>query len=261
MQVQNACLARAVLEHLHVDPAGMRHFYWPCRMETFAVPVRGADAPRAAASGAAGGPATVTTVLDGCHNEDSVRLFLSGLRDEYPARTHALLVLFGAGMEKYLGEMVRHLFSLADGVVFVQSGHFKALSEADLVVAAEGVEGVGAAALRLKLLNFDDDNGSTRGSGSSSGSSSSSGVRPCGGCGPATHGPRGRKAEGTVADRLQWAVSHAALETEVRGRTVVVAVCGSLFAAADARVALYNRCPDLFADDDWVRHCDPPIPP
>jgi len=251
VQVQNACLARAVLEHLNVDPAGMRDFYWPCRMETFAVPVPSRH---------------VTVVLDGCHNEDSVRLFLAGLRHEYPPRTHALLVLFGAGMEKYLGEMLRHLFALADGVVFVQSRHFKALSEADLVAAAVGVEGVGTAALQVKLLNYvdDDTGGSSSSSSSSSGhsnrnSGSSSSASPCGGCGPATHGPRGRKAEGTVPDRLQWAVAHADIETDVRGRAVVVAVCGSLFAASDAREALYSRCPALFADDDWVRECDPPI--
>ena len=58
-QVDNACLAAAVLKHLGVSTEGMSQFYWPCRMEMFTV------------NG-------VTVVLDGCHNGDSVQKFLQG---------------------------------------------------------------------------------------------------------------------------------------------------------------------------------------
>ena len=36
----------------------------------------------------------------------------------------------------------------------------------------------------------------------------------------------------------------------------VVVVCGSLFAAADARSSLYNLHPHLFKGDDWVKEGD-----
>ena len=186
-------------------------------------------------------------VLDGCHNEDSMQLFLDGLRRQYPPATHTLLVLFGAGMEKYLGEMVTRLFAVANAVLFVQSRHFKSLPEAELYSSA--IPTVGKPMLREKLLNYVNY-------GASTGVEADAG---CGSCGPSTYGPRVRKHEGTVGDRLQWAINHADLETQVRGKRVVVAVCGSLFAASDAREALYSRHPGLFREDDWVRTSDPPL--
>ena len=45
----------------------------------------------------------------------------------------------------------------------------------------------------------------------------------------------------------------------MKGKPVVIAVCGSLFACSDAREALYHRCPELFRDDDWVREADPSL--
>jgi len=51
VQVENACLAAAVLRHLNVSCSGMKDFYWPCRMEAFHL------------DGS-------LVVLDGCHNED-----------------------------------------------------------------------------------------------------------------------------------------------------------------------------------------------
>jgi folylpolyglutamate synthase/dihydropteroate synthase len=263
VQAQNACLARAVLDFLRVDASGMRDFYWPCRMEAFAVPVEEAltemakmhaelygsssSSSSSGGGGSSGASATVTVVLDGCHNEDSMRLFLDGLRRQYPPASHSLLVLFGAGMEKYLGEMTTRVFAVADAVLFVQSRHFKSLPEAELFSAA--VATVGMQTLRAKLLNYVE----------SDASGSAAGGVGCGGCGPSSHGPRVRKHEGTVGDRLQWAVNHADLETQVRGRRVVVAVCGSLFAASDAREALYSRHLGLFDEDDWVRHSDPSL--
>jgi folylpolyglutamate synthase/dihydropteroate synthase len=60
-QVDNACIAAAVLKHLGIPTDGMSQFYWPCRMETFTVGKN-------------------TVILDGCHNGDSVQKFLSGIK-------------------------------------------------------------------------------------------------------------------------------------------------------------------------------------
>jgi hypothetical protein len=72
-------------------------------------------------------------ILDGCHNDDSVRQFMTGVKEKYPK--HKLTVLFGAGAEKHLGDMLQSVFEYADTVLMVQSKHFKALSEVDLVDA------------------------------------------------------------------------------------------------------------------------------
>ena len=114
VQIQNACLSMAVLEFLNVPTDGLKDFFWPCRMETFLID-------------------DVTVVLDGCHNDDSVKLFMLGLKEKY--HDSELLILFGAGMEKYLSDMLGHLFDHADSVLMVQSKHFKSVSEVDLVAA------------------------------------------------------------------------------------------------------------------------------
>ena len=61
-QVDNACLAAAVLKHLDISTEGMSQFYWPCRMEVFRVN-------------------DVNVILDGCHNGDSVQKFLFGIKE------------------------------------------------------------------------------------------------------------------------------------------------------------------------------------
>ena len=61
VQLENACLAASVLEHLNVPLQGMKDFYWPCRMETFMM------------------KDDVSVVIDGCHNGDSVKQFLTGI--------------------------------------------------------------------------------------------------------------------------------------------------------------------------------------
>lgn len=42
----------------------------------------------------------------------------------------------------------------------------------------------------------------------------------------------------------------------VSGEKYVLCVCGSLFAAAEAREALYSWYPSEFSANDWVRQCD-----
>lgn len=203
VQIQNACLSLAVVRHLGLPASGMNDFFWPCRMETFLV-----DAgPREAA-------AQVPVVLDGCHNGDSVDLFIRGLQRRHPGKR--VLLLFGAGMDKSLDDMLGHLVSLAgEGrVVLVQSRHFRALGEAELHALAARVPGL--APLCAASLP-----------------------------------PLAKAEAGTVGLRLGDALRQAAAD----GNTLV-AVCGSLFAASEAREWLYDTHPRLFGDDDWVGERD-----
>lgn len=93
--LENVSLARAVVSYLNIPPLGMKNFYWPCRMEVFKL--------------SASNP---TIVLDGCHNQQSVHLFLQSLRELYPK--HKILVLFGAGAEKSVDDMVVEVGAGAD---------------------------------------------------------------------------------------------------------------------------------------------------
>lgn len=111
-QVENACTAKALLDHLNIPVDGMRHFFWPCRMELFQLN-------------------DTKIIIDGCHNGDSVGRFLESLRQNY--KEQEILVVFGAGMEKSLDDMLRALFNKSDKILMVQSKHFKALGEIDLV--------------------------------------------------------------------------------------------------------------------------------
>lgn len=117
----------------------------------------------------------VTVILDGCHNDDSVRQFMLGLKEKYP--DSSVLALFGAGMEKYLPEMLTHLFESADSVLMVQSRHFKSLPEEDLAAAVE--------VCRRNILM-------------TSGASSASAPPPS-----------PRVTSGTVSERLIWSIQHA----------------------------------------------------
>ena len=116
----------------------------------------------------------VTVILDGCHNDDSVRQFMLGLKGKYP--NSSILALFGAGMEKYLPEMLTHLFESADSVLMVQSRHFKSLPEEDLAASVD--------VTRQNILM------------TASGMSSASPPSP-------------RVSTGTVSERLMWSIQHA----------------------------------------------------
>ena len=208
VQTLNACVSLAVVKHLGMPPVGMNAFFWPCRMDTFQL------------------PGDVTVVLDGCHNGDSVALFLSGLRDRYPGRP--LLALFGAGVEKCLDDM---LSSLEAGLkpqqdkgdnklLMVQSSHFRSVPEEELTLAARN-----SASPELGQRLFVNT------------------VPP----------PQPNVKGGTVGSRLSWAVQHA--QAQDQGRPVV-AVFGSLFVAAEAREWVFSQHPELFSAEDWVRHRD-----
>ena len=211
VQVQNACLALAVVQHLGLDSSAMQGFFWPCRMETFEVLC---PAEPGAQSSAAGRRATV--VLDGAHNGDSVRLFLQGLRAAYPTRH--IHVLFGAGLEKCLGDMLTELSAQCDTACFVQSKHFMAASELELHDAAAG------AGYALPI--------------------------------PEHCAPQPRSAGSTVGTRLKAAIARQSSGGPDAAAQPVLAVCGSLFAAAEARETLFTLEPGLFGEADWVRMQD-----
>lgn len=213
VQIENACVALAVVKHLGLPAAGMNNFFWPCRMDTFTLP----------SSSTSNNPnsCNVTVVLDGCHNGDSVQHFLSGLRKMYPRSR--LVVLFGAGMEKCLDDMLQALNngiqpSCGDSAIFVQSNHFRSLPERDLLALAE------KQGLAPKISPVD---------------------------------PQGRTEGGTVGTRMAWAIEQALGRKQCDDSDgQVVAVCGSLFVAAEAREWLYSTHPQLFAEDDWVSQHD-----
>ena len=220
-QIQNACVSMAVLQHLRMPAAGMATSFWPCRMETFSVPP---------SKQFPGSSSSVTLVLDGCHNGDSVNQFLTGLRARYPQRR--ICVVFGAGAEKCVDDMMRSLqqqFAASKGasqkmrLVLVQSGHFRSMTEAELADAVAKSAGSGSLMAQLSL--------------------------------PATESKHRAQRAASVWDRLDWTVGGAAMGKGT-GDSEVVAVCGSLFVAAEAREWLLSKHPGLFAADDWVRQPD-----
>lgn len=229
VQLQNACLSRAVVTHLGLSSKGMKDFYWPCRMDTFVL-------------------TGTTLVLDGCHNGESVQSFLTSLRSIHlqppPSSPAELLVLFGAGAEKCVCDMLGHVFTAADKVLFVQSKHFKALAESDLV----DMVSTSHPDLLAKLVNSRSPNSRTLASISKYAAE----VEDLD-CETSSE----RVADGTIRSRLDWALEYSH-KRQSEGVKVVVAVCGSLFAAAEAREEVYRLSPSLFAKDDWVRQCDPP---
>jgi len=192
VMVENACLARAALEHIDESPVGMHRFFWPCRAEHFVVD-------------------NVTVVLDGAHNGDSVEQFLSDTRRRYS--NSSLCVVFGGGKDKCLMDMLNLVSDKSDHVVMVQSSHFRSETEEVLVNSVPD-------SMRYKLI-----------------------MQP----------PTVVQEGGTVASRLAESVAFA--QKNVAGE-MVVAVCGSLFVAAEAREAVYALNPGHFASTDWVHFKD-----
>jgi len=201
-QSQNTRVAQAVLAHLNIPIGGLQDFYWPCRMENLRF-------------------LNQTIILDGCHNGDSVKLFLQSLHEAYP--THQKVIMFGAGIEKSVDVMVDFLFQYADKVHLVQSKHFKSYTEGQLLAKVpKGMESKLVYQPPMELSVTDNE----------------------------------RAIGGTVAHRLLSCIRTYAVSTE---QPVVIAVCGSLFVASDAREALYRLAPELFGEKDWVRFADPPM--
>ena len=136
VQIENACVSIAALEYLQIQPIGLHSFYWPCRMEMFSYK-------------------KYQIILDGCHNGDSVKRFLANVRKLYSKSTGdnnnnnnnnissgtsniddrknynfsdcssdcSVLVLFGAGHDKCIHDMLTEVFKpndAADSVIMVK---------------------------------------------------------------------------------------------------------------------------------------------
>ena len=159
-------------------------------------------------------------IIDGCHNLDSVHQFLRGVKELYP--NDAIVSLVGIGAEKCVQDMVHKILEDSDVVFMVQSKHFRSMTEAELCEFVSSDK-------RGKVMNY-------------------------------TERIRERQVTGTIAERLLWCLdSNNAEKIRLRiggGRgaqsSVVLAIFGSLFAAAEARECIYDVSPDLFAPTDWV---------
>lgn len=202
VQIQNACLALSILNYLRISPIGMKNFFWPCRMEEFKM----------------GG---VKFVLDGCHNGDSVRQFLLGLQKANPQ--HAIIVLFGAGKEKCVNDMLNILINIADSIVLTQSKHFKSCPEVELCSMLTDSK---------KLINDIVPAEYTE------------------------YGTISKRMEWILNESKKKNGTFHAIANSCNYENFVIAVCGSLFVTSEAREWIFNRNPSFFSPYDWVRDCD-----
>jgi dihydrofolate synthase / folylpolyglutamate synthase len=201
VQIENLCVALCALKILGIDVKGMSQFYWPCRMEHFIV--EGVD-----------------VILDGSHNEDSVKQFIQGVKHRYPNRP--VYLIFGGGHEKNLDSMLRVVVRDSDGLVLTVSSHFRSASE-EVLKSQMPLEGHG------KLIKFDiedfmilDDNG----------------------------------RKGNVGICLMNTIAYINKERK-QSFPPILAICGSLFVTAEAREKIFELYPELFSLTDWVRSMDP----
>lgn len=223
--VENACVASDVLQHMGLPTYGMNNFFWPCRMEVFQF---GRDGHQ-------------QVVLDGCHNGDSVEKFLKSLRQRF--KGSKIITLFGAGQEKSLNDMLPPLMELSDSVLMVQSKHFRSLSEIELIEKASAI-----------ALN--SGNGEEEDHGETTKLHRLESTAP----------PFQRVDAGTVGARLQECLDYFSAQ-EIDGelsslqqqQKTVIAICGSLFTAAEAREHIFKMHPEKFDAKDWVRDADPEL--
>jgi folylpolyglutamate synthase/dihydropteroate synthase len=191
-------------------------------------------------------------IIDGSHNEDSVAKFLSEVKEQmceqafqenekdfetwepyghnvlnsFDHGNPELCVLFGAGKDKCTKDMLKQVCKYADKLVLVQSTHFNSLSESELyellpkkVRSRANYHPDNKDPYRVIVVN-----------------------RPC------FTDMRPKVEGGTIREHV-----NNYLETPP---CRVLAVCGSLFVAAEAREWLFKYYPELFAPDDWVRYSD-----
>lgn len=164
VQTQNFLLAKAVLSHLNVNNIDINSFYWPCRMEKISLN-------------------NIDIILDGCHNGYSVHEFMKSLKMKYHDKR--VVLLFGAGYEKCVKDMIKPINDFADLVIMVQSKHFKSIPEIELMDMF--VKFTASEKKRYPLILRDnlvaDEFSDFR-------------------------GPYNRKEFGTIDDRLRWAIDH-----------------------------------------------------
>lgn len=148
-----------------------------------------------------------------CHNGDSVEKFLRNLKKMYHSKR--IIVLFGAGSEKCVDDMLLPVTSYCDELLFIQSKHFKSLAETELY--------------QLLCVGFDKSKLVLKS--------------------PSDY--KERELQGTINHRVDLV-----LQRRGNDANCVIAICGSLFVAAESREYLYSVYPNLFHEEDWVRYSD-----
>lgn len=187
VQRTNESLARDVLIYLGVINIKFSGFFWPCRMERFKLN-------------------NTSIIIDGCHNGESVEVFLQEIANMRVASGMKLISLFGAGMEKCLDDMLASVLKYSDSIIMIQSKHFKSLSEEKLIEIVK--QNFGEMNSNRIIHQFNDI-------------SIIDFETPC-----------SFVKQGTLHNRLSWAIDNFA------GSYIVV--FGSLFAASDAREGLFR---------------------
>lgn len=159
--------------------------------------------------------------------------FLSNLKNRNPSSL--IVTLFGVGHEKCISEMLMHALGYSDLLLLVQSKHFKAMSEIDLFSLAISVANSdGVCTDKLIQTN------------------------------PAIAAASNKVPTGTIDMRLNWAIEQVASGSgiiieqliKLQKENIIIAVCGSLFAAAEGRESLCKLDSSFFDLDDWVHCCD-----
>ncbi|MCA9969195.1 MAG: bifunctional folylpolyglutamate synthase/dihydrofolate synthase [Anaerolineales bacterium] len=125
-QQENAAVALAALLQVQAQfpgltaeaiAAGMAQVRWPGRLQILH---EGPDGPM--------------LLADCAHNADSAEKLAQALQTEYPHGR--LLLIFGVSRDKAVGDMMRHLFPLADPVIGTQSSHPRAMLVDELAALA-----------------------------------------------------------------------------------------------------------------------------
>jgi folylpolyglutamate synthase/dihydropteroate synthase len=70
----------------------------------------------------------IDVIIDGSHNKKSVELCLQSLKSVYGDLT----VVFGAGKDKNIDDMLEMVYVYSQAIMFVKSKHFKSVPEEEL---------------------------------------------------------------------------------------------------------------------------------
>ena len=163
-----------------------------------------------------------TLLLDVAHNEPAVEALLSSVTAQWP-NSH-VAVIFGANFDKDVAKIARLISShpnLAVAIA-VQSSHPKAVPTGQILDAvAKGAT----------------DSTAQLGNSTAAATDGREGGDKC-------------RAADTMTDALHVAAD--ALPAASTSSPALVVCCGSVFVAADMRLALADLQPSLFTADDWV---------
>lgn len=230
---ENAGVAEAILRYLGREDAVpfLGKARWPGRFEIIKVPLRWRKW-RQNNLHSSGGKGYVTVVLDGAHNEDSLRKLFAevkwyfGVESEgngAQSRRRRIICVFGANRNKTLRSMVSIVCSAEaaydTSMIFVQSGHSKAAAVSELEAIAQ------------EELNS---------------------VRPFSSASVVTNKSIHRGVEEGLASSIRIAATD--IQGDASHDDPIVVVCGSLYVVSAAREVLVRDFPSLFPHGDPAHH-------